>query len=269
MMTTLRSIQPRYNPGRRRGATLAPVKVLLALVAAAACSSKSHGRTVRVAAASDLARAFEELGKAFEAKTGITPEIDINSSGWFAKQIEHGAPYALFASANRAYVDQVLAAGRCDPASAKLYSRGRLVVWTRGAAPVKLSDLAEERFAKIAIANPDHAPYGAAAKAALETAKLWDQLQPKMVLAEDVQTAMTYARSGSVDASIVALSLAVVTDGGAFLAVDPSLYPPLEQTMVVCGNGADSDAARQLEQYILSRDGREIMTRYGFTLDSK
>jgi molybdate transport system substrate-binding protein len=239
----------------------------LVIAAAIACSSKSNGRTVRVAAASDLARAFEEIGREFEKRTSVKPIFDFNSSGLLAKQIEQGAPYFLFAAANKSYVDQVVSRGRCDGATAQLYSRGRLVVWSKGAAPTKLADLADARFAKIAIANPEHAPYGLAAKQALEAAGLWDQIQQRLVVADSVQAAMTYAREGSADVALVALSLAEVTGGGSYLRVDPALHAPLEQTMVVCGNGPEADAARQLARYIMSPEGREIMTRYGFTLD--
>ena len=240
-------------------------RVVLALVIAA-CSGKSHGKTVRVAAASDLAHAFEELAKDFEKKTGIEPIFDFNSSGLLAKQIEEGAPYFLFAAANKSYVDQVIARGRCDAATAQVYSHGKVAVWSKSAAPRQLADLADARFARIAIANPDHAPYGTAAKQVLEKAGLWDKLQSRIVVADSVQGAMTYAREGQADAAFVALSLAVVTDGGSYMKVDPSLYDPLEQTMVVCGSGVESDAARQLAQFVMSTDGREIMSRYGFTL---
>ena len=238
--------------------------VVLALVAA--CSSKTHSRTVRVAAAADLTRAFEELGKAFEKKTGIAPQFDFGSSGLLAKQIEQGAPYYLFAAANRGYVDEAVQSGHCDAATIKLYAKGRLVVWCGNgvAAPTKLADLADARFKRVAIATPEHAPYGRAATQALEKAGIWDGLQDKLVLGDSVQAAMQYARTGGVDAAIVALSLAVVTDGGSFLPIDPSQYDPLDQSLVVCGNGEEADAARQLAQFIDSPEGREIMTRYGF-----
>jgi molybdate transport system substrate-binding protein len=223
---------------------------------------------VRVAAAADLTRAFEEIGKEFTSKTGIVVEFNFGSSGLLAKQIEQGAPFFLFAAANKNYADAVVQAGRCDGSSSRMYARGRIVVWTRAgiAAPVKLTDLAEERFKKIVIANPDHAPYGVAAKQALEKAGVWSQIESRIVLAENVQATMLYARDGNAEAAIVALSLAVVTDGGAFLPIDQSLHTPLEQQLVVCGNGEEADRARQLADFINSRDGREIMTRYGFLL---
>jgi molybdate transport system substrate-binding protein len=244
------------------------VRRLILLLVVAACSSKSSGRTVRIAAAADLARAFEEVGKTFEKKTGITPQFQFGSSGLLAKQIEEGAPIYLYAAANREYVDQVIAAGRCDAKSARSYARGKIVVWTPNgiAAPVKLEELAEPKYKKIAIANPDHAPYGRAAKQALENAGIWDAIQPKLVLAENVQATMQYARTGNVDAAIIALSLAVVSDGGSFLKIDDSQYEPLDQAMVVCGNGTEADAAHQFEDFLASPDGREVMTRYGFSL---
>jgi molybdate transport system substrate-binding protein len=245
--------------------------ILLAAHAIGGCSSKSAQRTVRVAAASDLSRAFEELGKAFEQKTGIRPIFDFGSSGLLAKQIENGAPYFLFAAANKNYADDVAQSGHCDASTMHAYARGRIVVWcpTGVAPPAKLADLADPRFERIAIANPDHAPYGHAAKQALEKAGLWAQLDGRIVLGDSVQAAMQYAHTKTVQASIVALSLAEVTDGGEFLAIDPALYDPLDQELVVCGSGEEAEAARQLVDYIGSQDGREVMTRYGFLLPTE
>src|SRR5262249_23530697 len=160
---------------------------------------------------------------------------DFNSSGLLAKQIENGAPYFLFAAANKSYADDVVKAGRCDAASMRPYARGRLVVWCPAgvAKPNKLEDLADPRFERIAIANPEHAPYGNAAKQALQKAGVWDKIESKIVTSDSVQAAMKYAQTKTVQASLVAMSLAIVTDGGEFLAVDPSLYDPLDQELVV------------------------------------
>jgi molybdate transport system substrate-binding protein len=244
------------------------LKQWIIIVVVAACSGKSAERVVHVAAASDLTRAFGELGPELQRRTGIRPIFDFGSSGMLAKQIADGAPYFLFAAANASYVDQVLASGRCDPKSVQRYARGRIVVWTPNGTerPTKLADLADPRFQHIAIANPDHAPYGVAAKQALEHAGLWSALQDRIVLADGVQAAMQYAHTRSVDAAIVAQSLAVVSDGGNSLAIDASLYAPLDQMLVVCGTGDEADAARQLVELIGSADGREMMSRYGFVL---
>jgi molybdate transport system substrate-binding protein len=239
---------------------------LVAPSAGTGCSSRSSGKTVRVAAASDLTRAFGEIGQAFQAKTGIEPIIDFTSSGALAKQIEQGVPYTLFASASKSFVDQVVVAGRCDASTIYQYSRGRLVVWTRGPAPHQLSELTDPKYRRIAIANPDHAPYGKAAVEALQSAGLYDQLKDKIVPAESVQVAFTYAQKGSVDAALVAMSLAVADTSGGYLAIDPSLHKPLDQALVVCGKGEETAAARQLAAFIASSEGREILMRYGFSL---
>lgn len=238
------------------------------IIALAACSTKSHDKTVRVAAASDLARAFEEVGKKFEATSHIKPVFDFGSSGLLSKQIAQGAPYYMFAAANKSFVDDVVTAGKCDSASTQLYARGRIVVWSPSGvqAATKLTDLADARFKKVAIANPEHAPYGRAAQQALEKEGVWPQIQDRIVLADSVSAAMEYAKTKNVDAAIVALSLAVVTDGGAFLRIDQSEYDPLDQMLVVCGNGEEADGARKLVAFIGSPEGREIMTRYGFLL---
>jgi len=243
--------------------------VVLALIAAGACSRSGH--KLRVAAASDLAKAFTELASEFKARTGIEVELQLGSSGQLAKQIDEGAPFALFAAANREYVEQVVKSGHCDSTTAHLYARGRLVVWTPAgvAAPTSLSDLADPRFHKIAIANPAQAPYGRAAKQALEQAGVWPRIQDRIVLGDDIQATMLYTRDHQADAAIVALSLAVVTNGGAFLPISPALHAPIDQAMVVCGGGDDAEAARRFAEFVGSPEGREVMTRYGFLLPNE
>lgn len=238
-------------------------------LALAGCSSRSSGeRRVRIAAASDLQKAFTELGAEFTAKTKIVPEFTFGSSGLLAKQIEQGAPYFLFAAANKEFAEATVKAGRCDGASATLYARGRIVVWTPngGPAPRTLADLAKPEFKRIAIANPEHAPYGRAAKQALEKIGVWSQLESRLVLGENIQATMLYAKERNVEAAVVALSLAVVNDGGTTLAIDPALHDPLDQMLVVCGSGEESDAARQFAALLASPEGREVMSRYGFQL---
>jgi molybdate transport system substrate-binding protein len=247
------------------------VRSLPLALALAACSSGTDHKQVRVAAAADLARAFEEVGRAFHAKTGIEPLFTFGSSGMLAKQIENSAPYYLFAAANLQYAEDVAAAGRCDKASITPYARGRLAVWTPDGvvAPKTFAELADPRFAKIAIADPEHAPYGKAAQQALEKAGLWDKVKDKLVLGDNVQATLRFAQTKNADAAIVALSLASVSDGGAALQVDPALHAPLDQSLIVCGTGEEAAAARQLVQFINSTDGREIMTRYGFLLPNE
>ncbi len=237
---------------------------------ASACSSKkapdnAQAKEVRVAAASDLTRAFTDVGAAFEKKTGIKASFNFGSSGLLAKQIEQGAPFSLYAAANKSFVDQVVKAGKCDPATAQLYSRGRLVMWAKNGAPAKIADLVDPKYKRIGIANPDHAPYGKAAKQALEKAGIYDQIKDRIVLGENISATFTYAKEGSVDVALVALSLATSTDASMYSPVELDLHDPLEQTMVVCGKGPEADAARQLAQFIVGDEGRSIMERYGFS----
>jgi molybdate transport system substrate-binding protein len=240
-------------------------------LSALACSSNTAQPTVRVAAAADLSRAFDELGRAFETTTGVKLIVEFGSSGLLARQIEHGAPYALFAAANTSYVHDVAAAGRCDASSLADYARGRLVVWTPSGmrAPVRIEDLADTRFRRIAIANPAHAPYGLAAKQALERAGIWAQVEPRLVLGENIRATLSYAQTGAADAAVVAMSLAETSTGGNALLVDPSLHDPLDQGLIVCGQGEEAARARQLAAFIQSPGGREIMARYGFAPPSE
>jgi molybdate transport system substrate-binding protein len=260
------------------------MRVLLTvlIVATGACSKKpvetrpedtkpveakpGEPRKLRVAAAADLTKAFGEVAAAFKAKTGTTVEVQFGASGLLAKQIEQGAPFALFAAANRSFVDQVVKAGKCDGGTIKSYARGRLVVWTpaKVEAPRTLADLADPRFTKIAIANPDTAPYGKAAKEALEKSGVWPKVQDRIVLGENVQATLTYAVKGNVDAALVALSLAIATEGGSYLPVDPELHTPLDQALVVCGTGPEADDAKKLAELISSPEGRALMNPYGF-----
>lgn len=237
-------------------------------IAACGCGAKnrsSDGKTVRVAAASDLARAFDDVGKSFEKQTGIKTTFDFGSSGLLAKQIEQGAPFYLYAAANKNFVEQVIKSGKCDGATAALYSRGRLVLWGKAGAPEKLTDLVDPKYKRIGIANPDHAPYGKAAIEAMQKAGIYDQIKDRLVLAENIQAAMTYAREGSVDIAFVALSLAISNDTKNYTSVELDLHEPLEQTLVVCGKGKEADAARELARFITGDEGRAIMTRYGFS----
>jgi len=242
--------------------------MMAALIAAGgpACRRGSKG-TIRVAAAADLAKAFDELGRAFTKKTGIKPAFSFGSSGLLAQQIgEGGAPFDVYAAANVSYVDGVIAKGACDGATKRVYARGRIVVWSRDLEVASLDDLADARFHKVAIAHPDHAPYGKAAKEALVAAGVWPRIERKVVFAENVRQTLQWAQSGEVDAALVALSLAVVTDGGKTLAIDEKLHGPLIQALAVCGTGPSAERGRRFVDFLASPEGTEIMKRYGFSL---
>lgn len=228
-----------------------------------------QGEPLRIAAAADLALAFGEIKTDFEKRTGKKVEMSFGSTGLLAKQIAEGAPFDVFAAANVSFVDDVVKAGACDAHTKALYARGRIVVWTNDASalPKDINGLTDARYAKIAIANPEHAPYGRAAQQALTKAGVWDPLRTRMVHGENVQQTQVYARTGNADAAIVALSLAVISDG-AYVTIDENLHEPLDQALVICHGGirAKTNEAHAFVGYVGSAEGRAVMRKYGFLL---
>ena len=241
--------------------------LLLAACAAFGCQQKP-APPLQVAAAADLAHAFAELTPAFTAQHPVDLKLTSGASGLLAKQLEQGAPFDLFLAANQSYVDQVVKAGACDGSSVQAYARGRLVIWVKGegGGALTLTSLADERFAHIAIANPEHAPYGKAAREALTKAGVWDRVEPRLVYGENVQQTQQLAQSGNADVAIVGLSLALGAPSGSWATVDEALYAPLDQALVVCKHGSNSAAARELAAFLKAPAGRGILKKYGFLL---
>jgi molybdate transport system substrate-binding protein len=244
--------------------------VSLALLGAALASGcqKSPPPTVplQVAAASDLSVAFAELGKLYESRTGQHVTFSFGASGMLAQQLSQGAPFDLFAAASASYVDSAVRAGACDGATKSLYARGHVVVWSKqgGARLSTLGDLTSPHIQHIAIANPDHAPYGKAAKEALVSAKLWPELEGKIVQAENVRQALQFAETGNADVALVALSLVARDESGQRLPIDPSLYHPIEQALVVCNHGKNLEGGREFAKLVESNEGQALLQRYGF-----
>lgn len=222
--------------------------------------------TLQVAAASDLSIAFAELGKVFEARTGQHVTFSFGASGALAKQLSQGAPFDLFAAASASYVDSAVKSGACDGATKALYARGHVVAWSKKDG-VRLSSLAEldrENIRHIAIANPEHAPYGKAAREALISANLWPSLKHKIVQAENVRQALQFAQTGNADVALVALSLVARAGSGQILTIDPALHGPIEQTLVVCRHGKNMDAGREFAKLVESSEGQALLERHGF-----
>ena len=245
-------------------------RILALLLVVAACGKNaSTNEPIKVAAAADLAFAFVEVGKAFEQKTGKKVKFTFGSTGQLAKQISEGAPYDVFAAANVSFADEVVKAEACDGATKAMYARGRIVLWTKKggvAAPAALTDLTDARFVKIAIANPEHAPYGKAAQQAMETAGVWDTIKPKIVYGENIQQTLQFAQTGNAEAAIVALSLAMVDKKGVHVTIDETLHKPIDQALVVCKRGTNQATAREFATFVNSEQGRAIMRRFGFVL---
>jgi molybdate transport system substrate-binding protein len=227
--------------------------------------------TVRIAAASDLRFALEEITSITEQEH---PEIDIavtyGSSGQFVQQIQNGAPFDLYLSADRAYVDDLVDEGLVERADVFEYAVGRLVTWYPDGAPSTpdLDGLTDAKVRTVAIANPEHAPYGRAAIAALDSTDLLPTVEPKLVLGENVAQAAEFARTGNADAAIIALSLVLaepVRDVGEWTEVPLDTFPRLVQAGAVLSGAQDPDAARIVGETITGDAGRDILAAYGFS----
>ena len=227
-----------------------------------------------VAAASDLQFALDEIVARFRRDTGIAPRVTYGSSGNFARQIEQGAPFELFLSADEAYVDRLAARGltRGDGA---LYAIGRIALFAPHGSPLEpdpglenlAARLASGESGRLAIANPEHAPYGRAAEQALRSLGIWEAAQPKLLLGENVAQAAQFASSGNADGGIIAYSLALapaLRRRGTFALLPDTLHEPLRQRMVLLHRA--SPAAARLYDYLRSPASRAILGQYGFVL---
>lgn len=209
-----------------------------------------------LAAASDLAPAIPALTSQVSQFQKLTLRASIGSSGQLARQIEQGAPFDLFLSADENFVQQLVQAGKADPASVRVYATGRLALWSKSGAVQQLKDLANPEIRLVAIANPAHAPYGRLAKAALERAGLWKAVEPKLVLAESVRQTMQFASTGNVDAAITSWTL-VHNNGGVLLP------DSIQQAGVVLRGAKNPAAAAELLLFLQSPDGARILGGHG------
>ena len=228
---------------------------------------------LRVSAAADLQFAMPELVTEFEKKNIATLQVSYGSSGSFFTQIQNGAPFDLFFSADSEYVKKLDAAGLSEPGTSEFYAIGRLVVWTRADAAVNVprdgwKALLDPRVEKIAVANPAHAPYGKAAEAALRSAGIYDQVKSKLVFGENISQTAQFVQSGNAQVGLVALSLAIspaMKDGRRW-EVPVEAYPPIEQSAVVLRSSKNVAAARAFLDFVRGEQGREILRKNGFSI---
>ncbi len=243
---------------------------LLLAFGASACgpAALSPGQPLTVSAAADTQPAFIELGNLFEKETGTRVTFNFGSTGQLAQQIAQGAPVDLIAAADRSFVNDLAARGHILPDTVQLYARGRITLWTREHSPLQLQsldDLLRPDVRRIAIANPEHAPYGIAAREALQRAGVWESVQPKLIFGENVAQTKQYAETGNVDAAIIALSLSVGAKG-QWLLIPQELHDPLDQALGVVRGAENEQAARDFVRFVGSPAGRQVMSKYGFVL---
>jgi len=253
---------------KTRGLLWATVVLAVGLV-----SSIARAGELTVAAASDLNYAFKEVIAGYEQQTGHHVKLTLGSSGNFYAQIQNGAPFDLYFSADIGYPKKLEEAGLVVPGSLYPYAIGRIVLWTGNGSHLDLSKgleiLREPTIKKIAIANPKHAPYGRAAVAAMEHFKVYDQVKDRLILGENISQAAQFIESGACDAGIIALSLALapaMKAAGQYWEIPAIAHAPLEQGAVILKQSKNPQAAKQFLEYIKGPQGQEIMKRFGFTL---
>lgn len=232
--------------------------------------------TVTVAAASDLTFAMNEIAENFEKATGCSVRLSLGSSGNFLAQIENGGPFDVFLSADIAYPKQLEAEGLAVPRSTVLYAIGKIVLWTRNDSRVDVgkgfSALRDPSVQKIAIANPEHAPYGRAAEEALRQSGVYEAVKGKLVFGENISQAAEFIESGNADAGIVALSLIrspAMRDKGRSWIIPENLYTPIQQGAVAVRAAKNPQGARQFLDYVKMPATAAVLGRYGFVLPAK
>lgn len=230
---------------------------------------------VAVAAAADLRFAMDDLIATYiAANPGVSVEATYGSSGQFFTQISQGAPFDVYFSADAEYPRNLEKAGLVEGSSTLLYGVGQIVTWVPSDSAIDveargLEALADASVETIAIANPEHAPYGRAAVAAMKTAGIYDAVESKFVLGENISQAAQFVESGNADIGVIALSLAMapsLVDKGRYAVVPIDSYPRLEQGAVVLKSAADPEAAQSFLDFVLGPEGRTVLDRYGFLL---
>jgi molybdate transport system substrate-binding protein len=235
-------------------------------------SQPAIAQDLSVAAASDLSSAMGELIAGFERTSGHTIRLSTGSSGNFFTQIQNGAPFDVFFSADADYPRQLKKAGLVEPGSLSIYAIGKIVLWVRNDSRLDVNRgwalLSDPHVKKISIANPLHAPYGRAAEAAMRNAGVYDQAENRLVLGENISQAAQFVDSGNADVGVIALSLAAsapMKDHGKWWPIPEDSYPRLEQAAIVLRSSKQKDVARAFLAYVLSADGRAILKRNGFS----
>ena len=230
-------------------------------------------RTLTVAAASDLQAALPEVIKGFEREARATVTVSFGSSGNFFAQIQNGAPYDVYMSADVDYPRQLVASGHADGSSQYQYATGRIVLWTRKNSGIDvtrgLKGLVDPRVKRIAIANPKFAPYGRAAEAALRHDKVYDAVSGKLVLGDNISQTAQLVDSGNADVGIIAHSLALgpaMRASGTYTEIPATAHPPIDQAAVIISASKNTALAREFLAYLKRRDVVEHLQRFGFAL---
>jgi molybdate transport system substrate-binding protein len=229
---------------------------------------------ITVAAAADLGVALKEIAAGYEKQTGVQVKLSFAASGALTQQIQNGAPFDVFFSADMDYPRQLIAAGDADGATLYRYAVGTLVLWAPSASPLDpehegIKVLSDPSVKKIAIANPQHAPYGRAAVAALKHFGIYEQVQDRLVMGENISQAAQFVESGNAQVGFIALAHAVplaMRGEGKFWKVPGEAYPALDQGVVVISHSQHKREAAAFVNYIKTKGAADVLRRYGFAV---
>jgi molybdate transport system substrate-binding protein len=248
------------------------VAPLCVLPNAAQGQEQSKSITLTVAAAADLSSALREIAANYQRKTGVALKLSFGASGMLTQEIQNGAPFDVFLSADMDYPRQLIAGGAAEGASLSRYAEGKLILWIPADSRLDLvhqgmNVLLDPSVTKIAIANPQHAPYGRAAVAALKHADLYDRVKDRLVTGENVAQAAQFVESGNAQAGLVALAHALapgMQNKGKYWEIPAEYYPALSQGAVVLARSEHKKEALDFLQYLKSDEGSGILRKYGF-----
>lgn len=231
----------------------------------------AQARTLRIAAAADLQPVLPAIVASFEKSAHIKVDISYASSATLATQILNGAPYDLFLAANRGFPQKVVDAKLALEPQPVTYAEGTLALWASSHVahdPLTMHSLTEKYVRRIAVANPVHAPYGAAAMASIRNLGLMAAVRPKLVFAENIAQAAQFAQSGNADCALISKTIAITPAlrAGKFVPVPPRSYPPIEQGAVVLRHAANKQAALGFLEYLQSPGGSALLDAHGLTV---
>jgi len=236
-------------------------------------SALASAQEIGIAAASDLQFVFKDIAERFEKQSGTSLRLSFGSSGNFYSQIQNGAPFDLFFSADLDYPKKLEEQGLIEPGSTYQYARGKIVLWIGNEVAVDvnqgLTALLDPKIKKIAIANPAHAPYGRAAVAAFKSAGIYEKITDKLVFGENISQAAHFVASGNADAGIIALSGALssmINARGKYILVPVDSYPPLDQAAVILKSSQKKEQAKCFLQFLQTPEIVDLMKKYGFEL---
>jgi molybdate transport system substrate-binding protein len=252
---------------RRLLAAIVTLMIVVELFGAA------HADEITIAAAADLTFAFKDITAKFQQQTGDQVKLSLGSSGNFYSQIQNGAPFDLFFSADMSYATKLQDAGLTEPGSLTEYAIGKIVLWAPSSSSADvnagLAVLKDPSIHKIAVANPEHAPYGRAAVAAMKHEGVYDAVKDKIVLGENISQTAQFVQSGNADIGIIALTLAMapaMKDKGKYFEIPTDDYPPIEQAAVILKSSQKKDLARKFLAFIKTPEIAALMQRYGFAI---